>query len=321
MRKWWWWWLPGWHMKWKLEERRVKALSFIEAERLAVERMAQRPRSADDTVNETLLDEVRKQLAEIEESAKEATYIEHLDDLMDAAESQGQFRSYFCPPEEIWGEACLAIALLEEWGVPKTVVTNLHGLLDQSLQSAKDDPPAARSALRTAFEETDSWSDYTSDYEDEMERFTRWLFWPTIFLLPAAIAALHFPQTLSLGLLLAGAAGSCVSVMAKMPMLEVGLSAELDSYKRRILSRVGVGIIASLIGCGLLAWGLIPISAHGQSFADVLDACCSTVGPASCTALRTLILLAVPLLFGFSERALTSFEQPFFGKSTKSKKR
>ena len=71
MRKWWWWWLPGWHKKWKLEKRRMEALSFIEGERLAVERMAQRPRRADDTLDNALLDEVRKHLPEIQESAKE----------------------------------------------------------------------------------------------------------------------------------------------------------------------------------------------------------------------------------------------------------
>jgi hypothetical protein len=36
MRKWWWWWLPGWHRKWKLEKRRIEALSSIVGERLFV---------------------------------------------------------------------------------------------------------------------------------------------------------------------------------------------------------------------------------------------------------------------------------------------
>ncbi len=38
--------------------------------------------------------------------------------------------------------------------------------------------------------------------------------------------------------------------MAKLPELEVSLSRELDAYGRRVLSRVGVGVAASLIGCG-----------------------------------------------------------------------
>jgi hypothetical protein len=50
----------------------------------------------------------------------------------------------------------------------------------------------------------------------------------------------------------------------------VRTSPELDSYERRILSRVGVGVIASLIGCALLGWGIFPVSFHGQTFADIL---------------------------------------------------
>jgi hypothetical protein len=321
MRKWWWWWLPGWHRMWKLEKRRGEALSSIEGERLAVERMAQRPRGADDTLNSALLNEVKTRLAEIEVRAEEAIRTDDLDDLIEDAENQGQFRGYLCPREEVWVEGCLAIALMEEWGVPKTAVTSLRNLVEKPLKN--EDPEAARSALRAIFEERDSWSDYTSDYEDEMKRFTKWLFWLTIGLLVLAILALRFPLTLTLGLLLAGAAGSCVSVMAKMPVLEVSLSGELDSYERRILNRIGVGIIASLIGSGLLAWGLISISIQGQTFASILDSCsipCATSLPTSCTALRTLILLAVPALFGFSERALTWFEQRVFGKSNKSRK-
>jgi hypothetical protein len=120
---------------------------------------------------------------------------------------------------------------------------------------------AARSALRAIYEERDSWNGYTNEYEDEVRRFTRWwLALPTIGLLLVAIITLRFPLIfpLALPILSAGAAGSCVSVMAKMPLLDVSLSGELDSYERRILSRVGVGVIASLIGCGLLGWGLYP---------------------------------------------------------------
>jgi len=37
--------------------------------------------------------------------------------------------------------------------------------------------------------------------------------------------------------------------------------------------------------------------------------------------IRTLILLAVPMLFGFSERALTFLEERVFGKTTTSRNR
>jgi hypothetical protein len=145
-----------------------------------------------------------------------------------------------------------------------------------------------------------------------MRGFARWLAGPSIILLLGAIYTLRFLLPvfpLALPILLAGATGSCVSVMAKMPMLEVSLSGELDAYARRILSRVGLGVIASLIGCGLLGWGLISFSIHGHTFTDVLNACSA----APCAGPHSLVVLAVPTLFGFSERALTWLEQKFFG--------
>ena len=96
-----------------------------------------------------------------------------------------------------------------------------------------------------------------------------------------------------------------------MPVFEVGPSGELEAYQRRILSRIGLGVIGSLIGCGLLGWGALPIAIQGRTFGDVLNA--YTLYPAIPRAVPDiLILFAVPMLFGFSERALTSFEQQVF---------
>jgi len=298
----------------KLEKQRNDTLSCIRGERLSFEEMLQRPRKGDDPLpDERFLVGVRERLTDIEQRATAQTNIEELERMSDDAEEQGQLRAYCCPRGEIEHEGSLAIELMEEWGVPKSIIANLHRLVDQPLKNAVEDVHAARGALRTVFDESDSWRDYTSEYEDEMQRLTHWLFWTTIGLAIGALVALHFPITLALGILLAGIAGGCASVMAKMPVLDVTLSNELESYARRILSRIGVGMIASIVGCGLLGWGLISISIQGQTFADILKGC-SASPRTSCTTGETLILLAVPMLFGFSERALTSFESTMFGK-------
>jgi hypothetical protein len=180
---------------------------------------------------------------------------------------------------------------------------------------ADNNPEAARSALYVLYQEKDSWADYTDDYEDTMRKNTYWLFVVTIILLPLAVLAFHFAFRFSpfllFGLLFAGAAGSCVSVMAKMPALDVSPSAELDSYRRRIFNRIGIGVVASLIGSAFFAW--LPISIQNQTFADALNACCAT-SPA-CTGIKGLLVFGVPMLFGFSERTLTSVEQRVFGSS------
>src|SRR5260370_4944821 len=129
-----------WDKKRKLEKRRLEAISGIAGERLQVEVMAQRPRKSDDVLDNTLLEMVLERLTGIEESAKQATHADDLDDFGDDAETQGQFRGYLCPREEIWVEGCLAIALMEEWSVPKTVITNLHNLVDKPLRSATGGP-------------------------------------------------------------------------------------------------------------------------------------------------------------------------------------
>jgi hypothetical protein len=138
----------------------------------------------------------------------------------------------------------------------------------------------------------------------------RWSYRPSIPCYHRLQLCLLFLTLLVLGFLFAGAAGSCVSVVAKMPLLDVTLSSELEAYGRRILSRIAVGVGASLIGAALFAWGLFPISIQNRSYADAINACFAS--PAT-SYTKTLILLGLPMLLGFSERALTSFEQRVFG--------
>ena len=302
--------------KWRLEKRREKALSAIREERSLIEAMAQRPRPAEDTLDTKFLAERLRHLSEIENNAGQATDTNHLEDLISFAEQQLELRAYICPVAEIQREATLVIDLLEEWGVPKTVIQKLSKLHVEPLKKPETTPQDARAALRSLFEEKDSWAEYTDDYEDQMKLYT-WRLFPVAIILPfLAVITFHyafrFSPLLVLGLLFAGAAGSCVSVLAKMPLLDVALSAELEAYGRRIFSRIAVGVGASLIGCALLGWGLFPISLQNQTFADALNT--SLAAPATSPAgIKTLILLGVPMLLGFSERALTSFEQRIFG--------
>jgi hypothetical protein len=283
--------------------------------------MAQRPRCEDDPLNHELLESVRKRMTEIEDAARLATNKNTLSDLEESADEQETFRAYLCPSSEIRIEGNLVITLLEWWGIPKTETDRLRGLLVKELENSDKGPNAARCALRALYKERDDWGEYREDYEVAMEVFARWLFGTAMILPVVAILAIHFEflwsPLLVGGLLLAGVAGSCVSVITKLPALEGSRSEKIDSYERRIWSRISAGAVASLIGCGLLAWGLIPISVQGRTFADVIGAgvVCSPAVPYLHPALRILILLAVPMLFGFSERALISLERSFLSNS------
>lgn len=316
----WWRFIPGRRRKaWKLEKCRVEVLSSITGDRQRVELMAQRPRTEDDKLNIGLLETVLRRFTEIEASAKAATLEDELTDLRDDGELLALFEAYFCPMNEIQDEGTRSIDTMEGWGIPKSAPKKLRDLFSKKLQDAVANPHDARGALYSIFSEADAWSDFIDDYEDSMRGYRRGLSIVALCAVVLAATSLYFASHFSIlilaGLLFAGAAGSSVSVMAKMPALDASLSGELDAYDRRVYTRIGVGIVASLIGCGLMAWGVLPISMQNQTFTDALNACLS---PASSSgkATRVLTVLALAMLLGFSERALTSFEQHIFGEAS-----
>jgi len=278
--------------------------------------MVQRPRKPDDVLDHALLEKVLGRFAEIEQSAKDATLIDDLRDLIEDGELQGLFAAYFCPTIEIQDEGNRLIDNLEGWGIPKASTKRLRELFAKKLDKATASPQEARSALHAIFAEEDAWGDYIDEYEERMKGYIRWLFWATLALLLLAIVTLYFAARFSplllVGLIFAGSAGSSVSVMAKMPALDVSLSGELNAYGRRILSRAVVGAVGSLIGCALLGWGFVPIAIQNQTFTDALAAC-TTYPPAPGAGIKILIVLGVAMLLGVSERTLTSFEQKVFG--------
>jgi len=308
----------------KLEKTRIEALSSITGDRMRVELMAQRPRTDDDKLDAALLKTVLDRLTEIEAKAKDATTEDELSALEEDGELQGLFAAYFCPANQISAEGHIEIDNIEGWGVPKTAPKKLRELFSKKLQNASENPHEGREALYSIFAEGDSWKDFIDDYEGTMGTYMFWLFIISVCMLLLAITALYFAPKLYFlifpALLLAGASGSCISVMGKMPALDASLSGELNAYSRRVLARIGVGLAASLIGSGLLGWGVLPISIQNQTFSEALN-----VSSASLTngaaVVKALIVLTVPMLLGFSERALTSFENRILGELHSSAKK
>jgi len=299
----------------KLEKKRKETLSIIDESKSEIELMVQRPRADGDALDEATLQKVRLRLAEIEDRAKQSAQLDELGDLSEEADAQGTFSAYFCPKGEILIEGQLTFTLMDWWGIPRSEMDNLRALLLDELKKA--DPVAARSALSKLLSERNEWDDYKEFYEDMMKLIATRLFVAIVGLLLVAIVSLRysylsFPLVIC-GLLTAGCAGSCTSVILKLPILEASNKENADGYLRRVLSRIAAGTVASLAGCGLLSWNLIPISVQGHTFAEYLNACAGCAS-AQCTSLSSLILLAVAIMFGFWERALSSFEERIFGK-------
>jgi hypothetical protein len=263
------------HMFWsqtrtgkELEEKRQEVLDVIRFERWQFELMQQRAQANSESVDGEMTTKAVEQFSQLEQQAVAAKTIDEFDNLMEKAEGQGTLRAYLCPTKEIVNEGTLAIDLMAEWGIPKSKIETLRSVVDQKLTDP--DSVSARGALRAIFDEKNSWDVYTDDYEETMREYTLRLVYVTIGLLIAAGIGTYFRLKASsvvflAVILCAGAAGSCVSVMQKMPLFDVSLSSELDAYGRRIWSRVATGTVASLVGCALLSWGVLPIALQGQT--------------------------------------------------------
>ena len=274
----------GWFKRERLKKRRIRTLSGILAEQMNFENMAQRAERGGAISDDRFLLTVREKLAEIRQKAGNETDLDELDSLVEDAEAQGQLRAYVCPLADIQIEGTLAINLIAEWNVPIAIITELRNSLGKSLIDVNQDLEFARAALRAIFAESDLWSRYTDDYEATMKKYTLWLGGFALILpIIAAMIYMWMTHLVILGLMCAGAAGSCVSVMAKMPLLHVSPSGELVAFLRRIVSRIGAGVAASLIGTAFLGWGLLPLSIQNLTFAQALNDC-ATSPAVSCTA-------------------------------------
>jgi hypothetical protein len=335
----WWSWIPGFR-KLALARSRREALSSITGEQLFVERMAQRPRFEDDSLDEKLRDDILGELNKIYTSAQNANNIDDLDDLIADAELQGIRAAYLCPASELKLEGDLVLDQIDGWGIPKeaTNVVRTHwknacDALTTAKDQIKQNVRVARGALHALFGERDLWGDYLDDEEDDTNRTMRWLFVVILIFLPAAVFAVYsapiFSPFLVLGILAAGLVGSCASITSKMPTLDEKLSRKTDASGKtsvrggRVLARIATGLIGSIVGSALLSW--IPLSIEGKSFGDLVNLCtkqpCSAAGVCSCTTVSVLILLGVPTLLGFSERTLLFFEERFFGHQQRKKQR
>lgn len=288
----------------RADKERQDALSYIRESRTAFEEMVARAEVAGNAQWD-FVNGIRERLEAVE-SKISSVNIAELDDLVEEAESLARLRAYICPHAEIKNEGRHSIALMTEWGVPSTVVQKMGESLGPQL--ADCDYRVACGALRAIFEESDSWKSYADAYDTMMQRWTYSLCAAIAIFFLLAITLLQYAGSIVYAVFIAGAAGGCVSVITKLPPLR--LSGEFEVLRRYMVSRVATGAAASMTGCALLAWGLLPISISGMTFQDVFNQCAEK---SPCAALNILILLGVPVLLGFSERALMSFEERILG--------
>ena len=264
-----------------LTRRRTEVLAEIEECRALYEDMVRRV-VALGAPEPAGVPGVRQRFGELTGEAKTAASEEDLDQQAIEAGALSNLRAYFCPESEIVTEAKTCLLQLVDWGVPNKSLDALKeataGALAAKYTGGKLDAAeaaATRGALHAMYEEYDVWNDYVDEYNENTS------FWAKALLSGIGICALvalfmlfgWSPRVLSL--VVAAAAGAMASVIARLP--GVTSSGEWEVNLRGYQTRIGTGIVGSLVGIGLLGSGLISISLpkEWQSADRLLGACLS----------------------------------------------
>ncbi len=298
------------------------ALASIHRDRASFDEAVKQAQGAGSAYRQEFVAEVLQAFDKIESALDSASESE-IEGLVDRAESLSRLRAYVYPPEELMLQGKSALADMSEWSVPPTVLKSLQD--DVLLVVSGPEIAAARAGLYMLFEDYDYWNWYVDWYDDFMSRTALWLVGLLVLLLLGAVASFHYQQVV-LGLICAGGCGALVSVLSKIPPLSI--YGEAASYRLLIRRRLGVGLAASVIGSGFLASGIITIAfPNDTNLKQVIAACAATptttpaaspsASSAGCTTDNMLILLALAMILGFSERGLTSLEDKIFPSSTK----
>jgi hypothetical protein len=215
-----------------------------------------------------------------------------------------------------------------------------------------DNPAIAQSALNKIYDEYDYWSLYVDWYlEDILPTWSARLTLGALLLFVTAIILfspiLHASSLIPVGFLFAAASGSCMSVLMKPPTISGYEEAEASSTL--LFQRVLAGVAAAAIGYGLLATGILNIPlTNGSSLPIIICECGNSLGStekcgnnedktmgvdeqlganpqkvslkradnclSGCSLTARAVLFAIALAIGFSERALSSFENSIFSK-------
>jgi hypothetical protein len=301
----------------KIERLRNETLLKIQAQRVDFQDMALRCQAAGQTPDPNIVSGFQQGIASCEKAIRDERDVSQFDQWTRQAEICGQLRAYVCPSTEIETVAWLAIQVMKDWGVQQLSIDSLQQMIEREIKNTTS-IAQARGALRAILKERDVMDRYTDEYEDDLRRISSNLARLIIVFLVGSLLAFVFSSRvhvlIAVVLFFAGAAGSCVSVLSRMPNSEVASSQASVSLRRRIMGRVSTGLMASITGCALLAWGILPIAVDKISFRDVLEACQSS-GADACSNAYMLIVLAVPMMFGFSELILTRLVERFLGRS------
>lgn len=311
---------------------RSSRASFEEVVERAIATSAELPTALIDSVRKKF-DELEEEIAGVDEQAMTKDGETRMNALADRADELERLRAYVVPKAEIVVEGNSRLSDMTCWSVPQAVIDQLNREVMPQLRCVN--VLEARGALRSLYETYDYWDWWVEEHARSMRLAASVMLIVLLGFLTGAVFLLHYGHVYS-GVFCAGASGALLSVLAKLPpVLSFGSA---NAYFYRIVGRIAVGIAASMIGMGLLASDLISLQLSDHltiaKMLDGKDLLCGTIDttaaganaaarPATCTPddqrlsrRAVLLLLAIAMLFGFSERALSTFEDRVLPQST-----
>jgi hypothetical protein len=297
-------WFPSWRIR--IRNKKREAQSEVNDSIGCFEESVMAANAVASIYDQALVTKVRARFDEIKAQVEQTNTEAEIDNLVEQADGLLRLRAYLYPQSEILIQAQTVLNTLEDWSIP---ASSIQALKSNVLAKISDDKDlnTARGALHTIFEEYDDWSDYLDEYDLSMTKVYSMLAIAIVVSLGGAIYLLQSNYVLW-ALLIAGACGAFVSVISKSPTLVV--SGDSAPYIRGVWRRSLMGLAASVMGIGFLVSGLITITLPNEgSLPDIIENC--SIGD-TCKKAHILVLVALAMLFGFSERALTSFEEKVF---------
>jgi prepilin signal peptidase PulO-like enzyme (type II secretory pathway) len=170
--------------------------------------------------------------------------------------------------------------------------------------------------LEKVLEDFNYRDDYLDWYEDLQKSWTRVSVSVCLTSLAAALLLGLLLKCLVLACAFAGASGAALSVLHNQP--PVGVYGDVVSGRQAMFIRFVTGIVAAVVGLGLLGSGIVAVGMpqHDGSFvspASLIHTCTGAGRENDCGSADMLLLLAIGVLLGLTERALTAFQRAVIG--------
>lgn len=237
----------------------------------------------------------------------------NVDDLVEDASNLANLRAYLLPVTEVALDAKAKVTEIRQWQVPPADLADIedHYLrlilarVPQQAPGAAEPPPhvsrEASAALLKIYEEYDYYDMYTDWYNDITAKAMAILFGLTTAVLAGAVTAISF-KVIYPSVILAGVAGAGISVMNRLPA--AAIVGAVYPFMLQAVARLVTGAASTVVGFALLSLGLINVTVAGTAISTLLDTASTETGFAA-----RATVLGLGIVFGYSERALSTFSQ------------